>query len=139
MPQTSKLLFRFSESPRDASSKDSPASQADSGVFSIASSNSPSKADGSTNNDETSPESLNRDRMAGFSERDLQCKTIFFGSIEVKIRFFRCSTSKSLFSIYFHENSGSVFLMGTKLPRFSLERTQSILGPCDCNQQVRKF
>ena len=33
----------FAESPRDASNKDSPASQADSGVFSIASSNSPSK------------------------------------------------------------------------------------------------
>jgi hypothetical protein len=65
----------FAESPRDASSKDSPASQADSGVFSIASSNSPSKVDGSANNEETSPESLNRDRMAGFSERDLQCKS----------------------------------------------------------------
>ena len=35
--------FVFSESPRETNSKDSPASQADSGVFSIASSASPSK------------------------------------------------------------------------------------------------
>eukprot|EP00095_Tigriopus_kingsejongensis_P002982 maker-scaffold849_size89187-snap-gene-0.16 protein:Tk02982 transcript:maker-scaffold849_size89187-snap-gene-0.16-mRNA-1 annotation:"hypothetical protein DAPPUDRAFT_23392" len=36
------------ESPRDASNKDSPASQADSGVFSIASSHSPSKGESGT-------------------------------------------------------------------------------------------
>ena len=60
------------ESPRDASNKDSPASQADSGVFSIASSNSPSKdrdggsmgSSGSTGTASTSPDSPNRiDRM----------------------------------------------------------------------------
>ncbi len=72
-------FITFLESPRDASSKDSPASQADSGVFSIASSNSPSKGDLPTNADGTSPESPNRDRMGGFSDqalmaRDLPCK-----------------------------------------------------------------
>ncbi|TRY62661.1 hypothetical protein TCAL_03604 [Tigriopus californicus] len=46
------------ESPRDASNKDSPASQADSGVFSIASSNSPSK--GESANSGTSPDSPTR-------------------------------------------------------------------------------
>ena len=60
------------ESPRDASNKDSPASQADSGVFSIASSNSPSKdrdggsmgSSGSSGTASTSPDSPNRiDRM----------------------------------------------------------------------------
>jgi len=45
------------ESPRETNSKDSPASQADSGVFSIASSASPSKVDGGINSDVRSPES----------------------------------------------------------------------------------
>ena len=62
----------FTESPRDASNKDSPASQADSGVFSIASSNSPSKdrdggsmgSSGSSGTASTSPDSPSRiDRM----------------------------------------------------------------------------
>ena len=65
------ILFLL-ESPRDASNKDSPASQADSGVFSIASSNSPSKdrdggsmgSSGSSGTASTSPDSPNRiDRM----------------------------------------------------------------------------
>ena len=64
-------IVTFSESPRDASNKDSPASQADSGVFSIASSNSPSKdrdggsmGSGSSGTASTSPDSPNRiDRM----------------------------------------------------------------------------
>jgi hypothetical protein len=86
--------FLFSpESPRDASSKDSPASQADSGVFSIASSNSPSKVDGATNGaDGTSPESPNRDRMGGFSEqalmsRDLHCKFLTFNNRNNSLNF----------------------------------------------------
>ena len=52
----------FSESPRDASNKDSPASQADSGYYSVPGSNSPSK-DGATSTSGTSPDSPNRDRM----------------------------------------------------------------------------
>merc|ERR1719347_1737327 len=52
------------ESPRETNSKDSPASQADSGVFSIASSASPSKVDGVLNTDVRSPESpSSRDRI----------------------------------------------------------------------------
>merc|ERR1719347_164849 len=51
------------ESPRETNSKDSPASQADSGVFSIASSASPSKVDGVLNTDVRSPESPSRDRI----------------------------------------------------------------------------
>ena len=70
------IIF-ITESPRDASNKDSPASQADSGVYSIASSSSPSKGDGAPTAESTSPESPNRDRMA-FPEqnfnRDMQCK-----------------------------------------------------------------
>jgi hypothetical protein len=63
-----KLLFinKFSistESPRETNSKDSPASQADSGVFSIASSASPSKVDGVLNTDVRSPESPSRERI----------------------------------------------------------------------------
>ena len=62
------LILLLLESPRDASNKDSPASQADSGVFSIASSNSPSKdrdgGSGSSGTASTSPDSPNRiDRM----------------------------------------------------------------------------
>ena len=68
------------ESPRDASNKDSPASQADSGVYSIASSSSPSKGDGAPTAESTSPESPNRDRMQAFPEqpynRDMQCKSV---------------------------------------------------------------
>lgn len=67
------------ESPRDASNKDSPASQADSGVYSIASSSSPSKGDAAPTTESTSPDSPNRDRMA-FPEqnfgRDIQCESI---------------------------------------------------------------
>merc|ERR1719282_1850726 len=48
------------ESPRENNSKDSPASQADSGVFSIASSASPSKLDGGLNSDVRSPDSPSR-------------------------------------------------------------------------------
>ena len=71
----SHIYIKFStvtESPRDASNKDSPASQADSGVFSIASSNSPSKdrdggsmgSSGSSGTASTSPDSPSRiDRM----------------------------------------------------------------------------
>ena len=79
----SKQLFFFShftESPRDASNKDSPASQADSGVFSIASSNSPSKASdgGGTSTANTSPDSPSRHRVySGDLTRggaDNQCK-----------------------------------------------------------------
>ncbi len=53
------IISLYVESPRDASNKDSPASQssvADSGVFSIQS-NSPSKGDGTTSG--TSPDSPN--------------------------------------------------------------------------------
>ena len=50
----------FLESPRENNSKDSPASQADSGVFSIASSASPSKLDGGLNSDVRSPDSPSR-------------------------------------------------------------------------------
>ena len=80
---TSKQLFFFSpftESPRDASNKDSPASQADSGVFSIASSNSPSKASdgGGTSTANTSPDSPSRHHVySGDLTRggaDNQCK-----------------------------------------------------------------
>ena len=66
------------ESPRDASNKDSPASQADSGVYSIASSSSPSKGDGAPTAESTSPESPNRDRMAYPEQnfnRDIQCES----------------------------------------------------------------
>jgi hypothetical protein len=65
------------ESPRDASNKDSPASQADSGVFSIASSSSPSKGDGATTADGTSPDSPNQARITYSDQsfnRDMQCK-----------------------------------------------------------------
>ena len=72
------VIFSPLESPRDASNKDSPASQADSGVYSIASSSSPSKGDGAPTAESTSPESPNRDRMAfpdqSFNNRDMQCK-----------------------------------------------------------------
>ena len=51
------IYISISESPRETNSKDSPASQADSGVFSIASSASPSKVDGGINSDVRSPES----------------------------------------------------------------------------------
>merc|ERR1712106_970785 len=49
--------------PRETNSKDSPASQADSGVFSIASSASPSKVDGVLNTDVRRPESPSRERI----------------------------------------------------------------------------
>ena len=73
------MLIQFAESPKDASNKDSPASQssvADSGVFSIQS-NSPSKGDGTTSG--TSPDSPNArfpDQQA-FGNRDGngQCKS----------------------------------------------------------------
>ena len=73
------ILIQFAESPKDASNKDSPASQssvADSGVFSIQS-NSPSKGDGTTSG--TSPDSPNArfpDQQA-FGNRDGngQCKS----------------------------------------------------------------
>lgn len=72
------IVSFFTESPRDASNKDSPASQADSGVYSIASSSSPSKGDAAPTTESTSPDSPNRDRMA-FPEqnygRDIQCKS----------------------------------------------------------------
>ncbi len=57
-----ELIFVFiAESPRETNnSKDSPASQADSGVFSIASSASPSKTDTVLNSDVRSPESPSR-------------------------------------------------------------------------------
>ena len=71
------VFFLPLESPRDASNKDSPASQADSGVYSIASSSSPSKGDSAQTAESTSPESPNRDRMT-YSEqnynRDMQCE-----------------------------------------------------------------
>ena len=71
------IFFLPLESPRDASNKDSPASQADSGVYSIASSSSPSKGDSAQTAESTSPESPNRDRMT-YSEqnynRDMQCE-----------------------------------------------------------------
>ena len=73
--------YFFSESPRDASNKDSPASQADSGVFSIASSNSPSKEGGASG---TSPDSPNRIVYSGDLNRDNQCKycnQMYFGSL----------------------------------------------------------
>ena len=54
------MIINYSESPRETNSKDSPASQADSGVFSIASSASPSKADGGLNSDVRSPDSPSR-------------------------------------------------------------------------------
>uniref|UniRef100_A0A0K2TVP2 F-box domain-containing protein n=1 Tax=Lepeophtheirus salmonis TaxID=72036 RepID=A0A0K2TVP2_LEPSM len=67
------------ESPRDASNKDSPASQADSGVFSIASSNSPSKGDVHSVADGTSPDSPNNRERLNYSDqvfnRDLQWKS----------------------------------------------------------------
>ena len=59
---TNKLSLH-TESPRETNSKDSPASQADSGVFSIASSASPSKVDGVLNTDVRSPESPSRERI----------------------------------------------------------------------------
>ena len=73
------FLINLAESPKDASNKDSPASQssvADSGVFSIQS-NSPSKGDGTTSG--TSPDSPNArfpDQQA-FGTRDGhgQCKS----------------------------------------------------------------
>ena len=55
-------FINISASPR--SSKDSPASQADSGVFSIASSASPSKVDGVLNSDCRSPDSPPRERIS---------------------------------------------------------------------------
>ena len=75
--KVSQMLVSL-ESPRDASNKDSPASQADSGVYSIASSSSPSKGDGAPTAESTSPESPNRDRMAYPEQnfnRDIQCKS----------------------------------------------------------------
>lgn len=54
------MIINYSESPRETNSKDSPASQADSGVFSIASSASPSKGDGGLNSDVRSPDSPSR-------------------------------------------------------------------------------
>ena len=66
-----KHVINISESPRDASNKDSPASQADSGVFSIASSSSPSKE----KQEGTSPDSPNRDRFSDQAfNRDMNCK-----------------------------------------------------------------
>ena len=76
--KVTQMLFVSLESPRDASNKDSPASQADSGVYSIASSSSPSKGDGAPTAESTSPESPNRDRMAYPEQnfnRDIQCKS----------------------------------------------------------------
>ena len=70
----------FIESPRDASNKDSPASQADSGVFSIASSSSPSKGDTAPPTEGTSPDSPNRDRITYNDQaftRDINCKFSF--------------------------------------------------------------
>ena len=83
-------LYPFPESPRDASNKDSPASQADSGVYSIASSNSPSK-DGA--NSGTSPDSPNGARMGGPYEQNMQrdCECIcqiFLSSIILNFLFF---------------------------------------------------
>merc|ERR1719167_790685 len=64
------------ESPRETNSKDSPASQADSGVFSIASSASPSKVDGVLNSDVRSPDSPSSRERTGCSVADVnQWKT----------------------------------------------------------------
>ena len=71
------IIFLPVESPRDASNKDSPASQADSGVFSIASSSSPSKGDAAPTTEGTSPDSPNRDRITYTDQafnRDMNCK-----------------------------------------------------------------
>ena len=71
------VIFLPVESPRDASNKDSPASQADSGVFSIASSSSPSKGDAAPTTEGTSPDSPNRDRITYTDQafnRDMNCK-----------------------------------------------------------------
>jgi len=59
------------ESPRETNSKDSPASQADSGVFSIASSASPSKVDGVLNSDVRSPDSPTSRERLGCSVADV--------------------------------------------------------------------
>ena len=81
-----------SESPRDASNKDSPASQADSGVFSIASSNSPSKerdgGNGSSGTASTSPDSPNRiDRMlSSFGEQGFSSSSASVGGINTASR-----------------------------------------------------
>ena len=66
--------FIILESPRENNSKDSPASQADSGVFSIASSASPSKHDGVLNTDVRSPDSPGASRVPALDNNAAQCK-----------------------------------------------------------------
>ena len=75
------LISKFSVSPRETNNKDSPASQADSGIFSIASSASPSKIDGGINTDVRSPDSPRS------NDKTEQCK--FYNSIENSIWFKR--------------------------------------------------
>ena len=70
------LFFLFSGSPRETNSKDSPASQADSGVFSIASSASPSKLDGGINSDVRSPDSPRT--IESLKSEHSQCKFFFY-------------------------------------------------------------
>ena len=68
------FVFNLPESPRETNSKDSPASQADSGVFSIASSASPSKGDGGgLNSDVRSPDSPSR--LPCLDSNASQCKS----------------------------------------------------------------
>ena len=68
------FIFNSPESPRETNSKDSPASQADSGVFSIASSASPSKGDGGgLNSDVRSPDSPSR--LPCLDSAASQCKS----------------------------------------------------------------
>ena len=83
-----KHVINITESPRDASNKDSPASQADSGVFSIASSSSPSKE----KQEGTSPDSPNRDRFSDQAfNRDMNCKFCYHMLRETLNTFQKCS------------------------------------------------
>ena len=74
MMNMSNFDFLILESPRENNSKDSPASQADSGVFSIASSASPSKHDGVLNTDVRSPDSPGPSRVPALDNNAAQCK-----------------------------------------------------------------
>ena len=115
---SNNLLYYLAESPKDASNKDSPASQssvADSGVFSIQS-NSPSKGDGTTSG--TSPDSPNArypDQQA-FNSRDghgPQCKSSPFRN---RIPAKRCTTTQCTMHNLFQGNLGTAPLPLVGLP-----------------------
>lgn len=113
---TEAQLIDGKVSPRETNNKDSPASQADSGIFSIASSASPSKIDGGINTDVRSPDSPRS------NDKTEQWKSSS-GSV--------MTTSADIKTNCINNKSGNGFPSGISLPvNTSITRVASTPGFC---------